>query len=281
VGLVMLAALLLFVLVWYHGADPLINGNSVILVAVLITGGFLAIRAGADELAGVLFAFSTIKPNVVILLLVFVIIWSAANGRGRIIGWLFATVFLLSASAALFIPDWIVQNLREVIRFPQYTPFGTPQAVFMYWWPAWGDRIGWALSATVGLLLLLEWWNNRNADFRGFLWTACLTLVISQWVGIQTHPGNFIVLLPALMLVFSQFDDRWRTGGRVFILFSLVLLSAGLWMLLLNARTAGEQALQTPAMFFPLPAYLLLTLYWVRWWVVQPPAVWYDYMGQS
>jgi hypothetical protein len=29
-------------------------------------------------------------------------------------------------------------------------------------------------------------------------------------------------------------------------------------------------------MFFPLPAFLLVILYWVRWWVVQPTSVWYD-----
>ena len=33
-------------------------------------------------------------------------------------------------------------------------------------------------------------------------------------------------------------------------------------------------------MFFPYPAYLLLLLYWVRWWAVQPPTVWYDMVEQ-
>jgi hypothetical protein len=29
-------------------------------------------------------------------------------------------------------------------------------------------------------------------------------------------------------------------------------------------------------MFLILPAILILLLYWVKWWVVKPPSVWYD-----
>ena len=45
------------------------------------------------------------------------------------------TIFLLAASAMLVIPDWMVQNLREVIRYPSYNPPGTPGAAFAAWWP--------------------------------------------------------------------------------------------------------------------------------------------------
>jgi hypothetical protein len=280
IGLPMLVVLLLFSLFWYHGLRPLINGNAVILVALFLVGAILALRAGADELAGVLFAFSTIKPQVVVLVLAFVVLWAAANGRWRVITWLGVTVFLLSASAALIIPDWILHNLREVVRYPGYNPPGTPQAAFIAWWPAWGQRLGWVLTGFMALFLLVEWWGNRRADFRGFLWTALLTLAISQWIGIQTDPGNFIVLFPAVILVLSQIADRWRAGGRVFTVVCLIALFAGIWAIFLNTVQFGDQPLQSAVMFFPLPAFLLITLYWVRWWVVQPPAVWYDLLEQ-
>lgn len=278
VGPVMLALLLIYSLFWYHGLRPLINGNAVILVALGLVGGLLALRSGADELAGVLFALTTIKPQVVVLVLGFVVIWAMSRGRMRIVWWMVGTVALLSISAALLIPDWIVQNLREVIRYPSYNPPGTPRAAFMEWWPAWGSRLGWALTALMVITLLIEWWVNRGAEFRGFLWTVCLTLAVAQWIGIQTDPGNFIVLFPALALVFSQLSDRWRIGGRVFVILCLLVLFAGIWALFLNTVQPGQgaQPVQSAVMFFPLPAFLLITLYWVRWWTVQPPTVWYD-----
>jgi hypothetical protein len=278
VGPVMLALLLIYSLFWYHGLRPLINGNAVILVALGLVGGLLALRSGADELAGVLFALTTIKPQVVVLVLGFVVIWAMSRGRMRIVWWMVGTVVLLSISAALLIPDWIVQNLREVIRYPSYNPPGTPRAAFMEWWPAWGSRLGWALTALMVITLLIEWWVNRGAEFRGFLWTVCLTLVVAQWIGIQTDPGNFIVLFPAMVLVFSQLSDRWKIGGRVFVILCLLVLFAGIWVLFLNTVQPGQgsQPVQSAVMFFPLPAFLLITLYWVRWWTVQPPTVWYD-----
>jgi hypothetical protein len=276
VGPVMLGLLLLYSFFWYHSLRPLINGNDVILVALGLVGAFLALRNGADELAGVLFAFTTIKPHVVVLVLAFVVLWAANRGRWRVIGWMVGTVLLLSGSAALLIPAWIVDNLREVIRYPTYVPPGSPRAAFMEWWPAWGSRVGWALTGLMALTLLVEWWSNRRAEFQGFLWTACLTLAAGQWVGIQTDPGYFIVLFPALILVFSLLSDRWRVGGRAFVLVSMLALFAGIWLIFLSTVERGAQPLQSAVLFFPLPAYLLVTLYWVRWWAIEPPTVWYD-----
>ena len=272
----LLAVLLIFALFWYHGLRPLINGNAVVLVALGLVGGFLALRAGADELAGVLFALTTIKPQVVVLVLLFVVLWGMSTGRWRLIGWLVGTVALLAASASLLVPAWPVDNLREVMRYPSYNPPGTPRAAFIEWWPAFGSRVGWALTGVMALVLLLEWGLNRKSEFRGFLWTAYLTLVISQWIGIQTDPGNFVVLLPVMILVLALLDDRWRIGGRVFMAVSLLGLFVGIWAIFLNTIQFGDQPVQSAIMFFPLPAFLLLTLYWVRWWAVQPPSLWYE-----
>ena len=53
-------------------------------------------------------------------------------------------------------------------------------------------------------------------------------------------------------------------------------LFAGIWAIFLNTVHYTDQPIQSPIMFFPLPAFLLLMLYWVRWWAVAPPTVWYD-----
>jgi cell division protein FtsW (lipid II flippase) len=170
----------------------------------------------------------------------------------------------------------VVDNLREVIRYPSYNPPGTPRAAFIEWWPAWGSRVGWALTAVMAVILVVEWWSNRKAEFRGLLWTVCLTLVVAQWIGIQTDPGNFIVIFPAMILVFSQLDARWKLGGRVFIILCLLVLFAAIWAIFINTLEVGAQPVQSAVMFFPLPAFMIIALYWVRWWTVQPPAVWYD-----
>ena len=219
---------MLFAFFWYNAVRPLINGNAVIIVALLLVGAFWAIKEHADELAGVLLAFSTIKPQVVVLLLAFVVFYAAVNGRWRLIVWLVGTVVILSGAAMFLMPDWIQQNIHEVLRYPGYNPPGTPGAALAVWMPAIGQKIGYAFTAGVALTLLVEWIAARKADFKGFLWAASLTLVLSPWSGIQNDPGNFIVLFPAVTMIFALLDDRWRRSGWLFSLGLIVTISGRL-----------------------------------------------------
>lgn len=269
-----LMLLLLFSLFWYHGLRALILGNAVVLVTLLVVGALLAIRSEADELGGVLLAFATIKPQVVVVLLIFITLWAVTRRRWKIIFWLYGTVALLSGASALLMPDWIMQNLREVIRYPAYNPPGTPAAVFSVYMPGVGAQIGRGVSIFLGVVLLIEWFLSLRGDFRAFLWTACLTLAASQWIGIQTDPGNFIVLYPALILVLAMWDERWRKSSSLVIIGTLVLLFVGIWIVFMHTLERSYQPIQSPMLFFPLPLFMLASLYGVRWWAVRPQKSW-------
>ncbi len=276
-NLFLLAMYFLFSFFWYQSVRPIINGNAVIVVALLITGAFWAIKAHEDDLAGILLGFATIKPQVVLLLLIFIAFYAAVNRRWRLIAWLVGTVVILSAFAAFFLPDWIMQNIQEILRYPGYNPPGTPGSALAVWMPAFGERLGYVFTAIVAILLLVEWISARHADFRGFLWTASLTLVLGTWSGIQTDPGNFIVMLPGLTMVFALLDDRWRRSGWFISVVLMLVLGAGLWWLFITTlTTVNNQPQQSPIMFFPLPAILAIMLLWVRWWAFHPPNMWFN-----
>jgi hypothetical protein len=97
-----------------------------------------------------------------------------------------------------------------------------------------------------------------------------MTLVISQWIGIQTDPGNFIILFPALILILSVWEKRWEDKGLLLTGISLAVLFFGLWLLFLVTIQRSYQPVQNPIMFIPLPAVLLIGLYWIKWWVNAP-----------
>lgn len=280
-GIWMLAAYILFTFLFYHSVRPIINGNAVILVTLFIILAFLCIRDGRDELAGLFLGLSTIKPQLALLLIVFVLFWAISKRRWLLIGWTIGVVAFLTAAGMLFIPDWILQDLREVIRYPSYNPPGTPGAALAVWFPAVGKQMGWVLSFLLAVILLLEWLAAQRKEFRSFLWTACLTLVISQWIGIQTDPGNFIVLFLPIVLIFSVWIERWNRTGVVLTLASMVILFAGIWALFLRTVERGSQPVQSPIMFFPLPLFLIIGLYWIRWWAVQAPSLWGELLKEN
>ncbi|MBU0511727.1 MAG: DUF2029 domain-containing protein [Chloroflexi bacterium] len=261
---------LIFSLLWYHGARALINGNAVIIVTVLLVAALTAIRDQRDIAAGIFLTFATLKPHLVILFIPFVILWAISQRRWRLIGWTLGSLLLLVLFGMLFIPNWLLQNIWEILRYPAYTPALSVGAAFEEWWPGVGTQLKWGAALLLAVTLLVEWWIAWGKGFTHFLWAACLTLAISQWIGIATDPGNFIILFLPLVLVFAVWKERWGKGGDWVVFGSLLILFLGLWALFLKTVQYGAQPQQSPAMFFPLPLFVLIGLYWVRWWILTP-----------
>jgi hypothetical protein len=277
----MLILILVFALLWYHGLRPIINGNPAVLVALFVVLAFLALRADLDALAGFLLAFSTIKPQMTLLLILLILIWAGNQRRWTVAGSFAGTLILLSAAGSLLIPDWILQNIRQVLSYPQYTLAGTPGEIFSAWLPGVGRQLGWVLSAMMALTLLWEWRMVIGKDIRWLTWTGYLTLCITNLIGIRTATENFVILLPGLVLVFGIWDLRWKQAGRMMAAASMLILSAGLWVLFLRTIISAEQPTQNPVMFFPYPATLFLGLYWIRWWALRPPRLYVDELRAS
>jgi hypothetical protein len=171
--------------------------------------------------------------------------------------------------AFFFLADWPMQYLRVLWRFKDYLPLFAPGKAFFTWWPGVGRQLGWALTVFLSLVLAAEWLLAWRKDFRWFYWTACLTLVFYPWIGLPSEPSQFVMLLPALALVFSVWEERMGKGGRWLVIASLLLLGVGLWLVFIR-KAAGSFYQLEYSFLFQLPFFLIVGLYWVRWWVIRP-----------
>jgi hypothetical protein len=269
-GVVLLSFYFIFALLWYNSIRAIINGNIVAIVALLIPAALLAIRLGQDGLAGVLLALTMVKPQISILLVIFVVWWALWDHRWRLVGWMVGALICLILMGMVIIPDWLLQNLREMQRYTGYSPPTTVGAAFALWWPSVGRQLGWVLTILLSVIVLGEWWLTHRKDYRWFLWTACLTLVASQWIGITTDPGNFLILFLPLILVYAVWEEQFRHRRRWVIWITMIALFIGLWVLFLSTLEYTTQPMQSPVMFFPIPIFLFIGLYWVRKWATQP-----------
>jgi hypothetical protein len=259
------AGLLLFSVLWYHGLRSIVVGQFAVIDAVLMAAGLLCIRRGEDLAAGIALALASVKPQMPLLLVPFVLIWAIRSRRHRLAISLVGSMVTLYGLSLLLLPGWPIEWARQLAEYPSYTALGSPVSIAF---SGLGDRARWPTLVVTGVgLLYLFWeWRSTGPDDPHFQWTADLTLVITNLVAFRTATTNFVALLPALIHILSVLDARWGRAGRISGAVVLLTLFAGLWGLFLTTLVGNEEA---PALYLPLPLMLLLGLWWIRWWVVR------------
>ena len=160
---------LIFALFWYHGLRPIINGNAVIVVTLVVVLGFQAIGKKQDVVAGFFLAYATIEPQLVLLLVVFVILWSISHKRWSLIWWFWGWLLFFTVVGMFFIPGWIKQNIWAIIEYPSYTTIRTIGSAFEEWWPGIGTQLKWGLAIFLVGLTVVEWRGSLWERFQPFL----------------------------------------------------------------------------------------------------------------
>ena len=273
----LLPVFLLFGMLWVHAWMSLAVGSAVIFTTLLVVGALLALRAERDELAGALMILSAFQPLADGVFTLFLLWWVLYHRRWRVLWGALMPLGLLLIAAFIFLPGWFLPFLRALLAEYRYGVYFTPGTVFVGWWPAIGEKLGWALTAILVVVLFLEWRAVRWKDFRHFLWTAGLTLAATPLLGISTHPGLYAALFFPLALFLAVVAERWsrpRHWGLAGIL--LVLIFAGSWALVYYLTGLDSLAPLRAILIFALPFLLLVGLYWIRWWAIRPPRTWFE-----
>ncbi len=260
------AFILLFAVFWYHGIRSIVVGQFAVIEAVLIIGSLLAIKMRNDALAGILLALSIAKPQMSFLIIPFVLFWGAGSRRWGLVGATLASIAALMVGSLLIMPDWPMRWLQQLAAYPDYTALGSPVSILANSLPAGGRILEWVLSGVLLFDLLFEWVAAHRSTGPWFQWTAALTLVVTNLIAFRTATTNYIVLLPALLLIFASLESRWKRGGLLAVWGMMILLLIGLWGLFLTT-VAGN--IESVWMYFPLPIISFLGLLWTRWWVVR------------
>lgn len=258
--------LLLFSVLWYHGLRAVIVGQFAVIESVLMIGALLAIQRREDVLGGVLLGLSIAKPQMPVLLLPFVLLWAGRARRWSIVTVCLGTVGVLVVGFALLQPGWPIMWLQQLIEYPSYTELGPPISILTSVLPGGGGVAAILVGGLALLYLFWEWSQAMGRSDRWFQWTCALTITITNLIAIRTATTNYVVMLPALCLIFSGWTERWGTSGRVMVIAATALLLIGLW-LLFASTVAGN--VESPIMYLPLPLTVLVGLWWSRWWAVR------------
>jgi hypothetical protein len=262
--------LILFSVFWYHGFRSVILGQITVLGALLIAGSLLAIKARSDPLAGVLLGLAIVKPQLIYLLIPFVLIWAIHRRRVKIVAWLLGTIAVLIVGTLLLMPDWPIQWLQRVFVYSQYAIPVSPISYLAGIVPRFTQQATLVISGLLLIYLFYEWAQSMGKGDRWFQWTAGMTLAISILLYFRSGTTNYLILFPSLCIVFGTIQYRWGKTGTLVIWLTLIFLMITLWLLfILTVEGYQEHSI----MHVPFAFFIMIGMLWARWWNTSAPRI--------
>jgi hypothetical protein len=224
-----LAVMILLVVCSYPELEGLYAGQLGLWVGFLLAASLLALVRGRLLIAGILLALTAIKPQMTLLAILYLLLWSVQNLRKR---WRFpvgfgATMFSLFAASLAIWPYWI-RSWAGVIR--GYPGYSTP--------PLASEVLGSNLrlhggNLIIALLLIAALplaWHGRKAEVGSdqFWFTLGLLLAITT---VTLLPGqslfDHVILLPGILLLARSNPHRY--GTPIFRVLFAVGVAVLLW----------------------------------------------------
>ena len=256
------ASLIIFTL----GSLPVMQGlkleQMTLLVAALVATALALLASDRPIAAGIALALSTIKPQLVWLLLFCLMIWTLADWRRRYrwaASFLF-TMALLCATSEWYLPHWIPRFLQALREYPTYTDaVSTLDKLLPAPW-------GWIAGALAVAATVYTGWKNRRVTEDTPAFAAMVSLCLAATIIVIPSYAlyNQVMLLPALLILVRDRQMFWNRNRMSRVLLSL---AAGLmmWSWLSSIALAG--------LSFVLPRETVETAWAVPLWAVLPLSV--------
>jgi len=203
-----------------------------LFVGFVLAASILALQRGRLLLAGALMALTTIKPQMALLAIVYLCLWSAADWRKRwrfLIG-MFSMALLLVLAALLVWPRWMQSWIGVLLGYHRYAkpplvgevlaaPFGAPA----------DSLISAGLIAILLTIAAVLTWRNRDAVAPSQEFWLTLSVLLSITT-ITLLPGQAVhdqvILLPGIFLLArerQQASHNWIEKMLYVITTALVL----------------------------------------------------------
>jgi len=215
-----------------------------LFVAGLVTIAIALLVTDRGFPAGVLLAVSTIKPQLVILLFLWLAIWTLADWRRRY-RWalsFMATMAILLAVSEWYAPHWIPHFMNAVRDYRRYTHATSLINRLI------GAPWSWALEGLALAGLLAICWSGRRVAVKTpeFAFLASLVLATTVLLLPTSSTYNQVLLLPALLLSVRQWRAIWRRSAleRMLLAVTVVLV---LWPWISGIALAGLSFILPPA----------------------------------
>ena len=178
-----------------------------LLVSGMIAAGALLIVRRRFLAGGCLFGLAMIKPQLLLLPILWLLIWSLSNWKERkrfVIGFS-ATLAILIGAGELILPGWISQFITGALAYEQYAhPTSVIEMLL-------GHRVSVLSALLLGLILVRICFLFRSVppDSSDFAFTLALVLAANLFIMPLMSPYNHALFVPGVLLLLRSDKQLW------------------------------------------------------------------------
>lgn len=252
-----IATLVLLTLSTYQLLEAFFALQPGLFVGFFLAAAALAIRNGRLMLAGALCSLTLVKPQVTVLAIAYLLLWSLADRtRARFWqGFLTLTAALMIGSLWVW-PHWIGRWLGVLAGYRRYA---RPPLVSLLLGPSFPTYIASILTAVMlAISAIIIWKNRRVAQDKVRFWFALTSLLAITTVALL--PGQAMydhyILLPGILLL-VRYRRQFAAKGRVPRMLLIIGAVALFWPWFASFALLVIRPLLSPALFYSIPVFAL------------------------
>lgn len=179
-----------------------------LLVAALLSAAMALLVSGHLFLAGAVLAAASIKPQLVVPLTAWLLLWTLSDWRHRqrFVWGLGVTLACLFGGAEVLLPGWFGKFLAAARDYQNYA--GGMSMLDVLLTPRWGRGLSLILIAGVAAV---GWhWRGEQAGSHMFSLLMALVLDVTVIIIPMFAPYNYLLVLPLLLLVGESWTQLWK-----------------------------------------------------------------------
>jgi hypothetical protein len=186
--------------------------------------------------AGILLALCTVKPQLVFLLVIWLMIWTMVDWRRRYT-WAVSfllTMLILCAASEWYLPHWVPRFWQALREYRNYTGemSVTDEMIGAPW-----SRI---IEATAVVILIVACWRERRQAVNTDAFAFMLSLVLAVTILVTPTYGlyNQLLLIPAVLIILKDRRAIWQ-ANIVSRLLAVVTIALVCWPWISAIALAG------------------------------------------
>lgn len=267
------ALTVLWSVLFYPGARAMMLGQFSIFVFLGLAVALWGLFTGRDQLAGAVLPLATVKPQLIFLILPFILLWAWRQKRHQFLAAFAVSATALLLTSLLWVPDWPRRFLGNLTAYSGYVGFGSPlENMTARFAPGLDQWLNPLITALLAGLMLWLWAQALFKQPESFLWAALWTLLIGNLIAFRSATANHVTLYPALFLLLKRLSPAGKSAWGA-LLFQIAA-TVGLWALFFttidHSRGSNFEAVFMHGL---LPALLIIwfLLDWKNLRALTPP----------